>query len=157
MPSHAEISQRFDELEASFNAIEYKALSGVVSSVQRARDIVVWRQWAVGAASLIESVCGSASVQSKSFQVAYAKCHAGFVDELKGLFGIFQAAHDAYDRGFLFDLEIETTADVFGSFVAAAKQALKEGSKGCRSRHRVGGVGGRPEALCQSERLNRKR
>ena len=46
--------------------------------------------------------------------------------ELQQLFGVFQAARHDYDNDFLFDLEIETAADVFGSFVAAAKQAMKE-------------------------------
>ena len=31
--------------------------------------------------------------------------------------------------GFLFDLEVETAADVFGSFAAAAKHAMKENNK----------------------------
>ncbi len=45
------------------------------------------------------------------------------------LFGVFQAAREAYDNGFLFDLEVETAADVFGSFASAAKHAMKENKK----------------------------
>ena len=128
MISRTDISQRFDELEASFNAIQYKAPGRTVISDHSATDNVAWRQWAISAASLIESVCGSASVHSKAFQDVYANC-LGYRGRLKSLFGIFQAAHDAYDKGLLFDIEIETTADVFGSFVVAAKQAMKEQSK----------------------------
>ena len=55
----------------------------------------------------------------------HTECH-GYRAELQELYGVFQAARDAYDNDLLFDLEIQMAADIFGSFAAAAKQAAKE-------------------------------
>ena len=53
----------------------------------------------------------------------------GYRSELKQLYGVFQAARHDYDNDLLFDLEIQTAADIFGSFALAAKEAMKGGNK----------------------------
>ena len=54
---------------------------------------------------------------------------SSYRESLQGRFGMFQAAREAYDKDLLFDLEAQTAADVFGSFVVAAKEAMKENHK----------------------------
>ena len=119
MPSRDAISRRFAELEASFNAIQYRG--------DYASDSAAWQRWVTSAASLIRGVCGSDSTYSK--MLVESQLHSSFKRSLQELFGIFQAAREAYDNDLLFDLEIQTAADVFGSFATAAKQALKENNK----------------------------
>ena len=125
MPSRDAISQRFAELESVFNAIQYEAshLGGAY-----ARDRASWRRWTTSAASLIRGVCGPESTYCKVFDARCDECR-GKKSSLQELFGVFQAAREAYDKEFLFDLEVQTAADVFGSFAAAAKQAMKENKK----------------------------
>ena len=125
MPSRDAISQRFAELESAFNAIQYVPSE---FSDTAASDRAAWRRWTTGAASLIRGVCGPESTYCKVFDAGCARCK-GTKQALRELFGAFQAARDAYDSEFLFDLEVQAAADVFGSFVAAAKQAMKENSK----------------------------
>ena len=125
MPTRDAISQRFAELESVFNAIQYGAASfGTAYATDRAS----WRRWTTSAASLIRGVCGPESTYCKVFDAGCDGCH-GLKASLQELFGVFQAAREAYDKEFLFDLEVQTAADVFGSFAAAAKQAMKENNK----------------------------
>ena len=43
--------------------------------------------------------------------------------------GIFQSAKDAFDGGYVFNVELEVSGEIFGDFVALAKQSLAEGHK----------------------------
>ena len=128
MPSHDAISQRFAELEAAFSAIQYRAPGPNVIADHYATDQAAWCRWTASAASLIGGACGLGSTYFKTFDAMATGCHGGRRD-LQRLFGVFQAAYEAYDKDLLFDLEIETAADVFGSFVAVAQQAMKENNK----------------------------
>ena len=125
MPSRDAISQRFAELESVFNGIQYGPTK---FSVAYATDRASWRRWTTSAASLIRGVCGPESTYCKVFDAGCDGCN-GLKDSLQELFGVFQAAREAYDKEFLFDLEVQTAADVFGSFATAAKQAMKENKK----------------------------
>ena len=128
MPSRDVISQRFAELEAAFNAIQFNHRGPGVIGGDYAPDHAAWRRWTTSAGSLIKGVCGPESTYSGVFDAGCAECH-GARHQLQGLFGVFQAAREAYDKDLLFDLEVATAADVFGSFAAAAKHAMKENSK----------------------------
>ena len=93
-----------------------------------ATDRAAWRRWTTSAASLIRGVCGPESTYCDAFDAGCNTCH-GLKGNLQELFGVFQAAREAYDKDLLFDLEVATAADVFGSFAAAAQQAMKENNK----------------------------
>ena len=128
MLSRDAISKRFAELEAGFNAIQYRPPGPNVISDHYATDDAAWRRWTTSAASLIRGVCGPESTYFKVFDARCTGCHGGR-GNLQELFGVFEAAREAYDKDLLFDLEVATTADVFGSFAAAAKRAMKENNK----------------------------
>lgn len=119
------LSQRFAELDTAFQAIQFKAPGPNVLGDYYAADNAAWCRWTASAASLIKGVCGPDSTYFKTFDATATECRGGRSD-LQRLFGVFQAAHEAYDKDLLFDLETETAADVFGSFIAAAKAAMKE-------------------------------
>ena len=126
MPSRDAISGRFAELEAAFNAIQYSPPGSGVEDY--ATDHAAWRRWTTSVASLIRGVYGPESTYFREFDSGCTRCQGG-KSNLQGLLGVFQAAREAYDKDILFDLAIETAADVFGSFAAAAKQAMTENNK----------------------------
>lgn len=43
--------------------------------------------------------------------------------------GFFLSAKDDFENGYLFDVELRVSGEVFGDFVALAKQSLSEGHK----------------------------
>ena len=128
MPSREAISRRFTELGAAFGEIEYRAPGANVIGDHYATDETVWCRWTAAVAGLLRGVCGPDSTYFKTFDAMATGCQGGRRD-LRRMFGVFQAARDAYDKDLLFDLEMETAADVFGSFAVAAKQAMKENNK----------------------------
>lgn len=115
--------QRFIELEEAFGKMPYE--SGAMGKHVPNGE---WRKWATSAQSLIAAAFGSASFQSKNFNDLYEKCK-GFAAEVKGLDAVFQSSKDDYLGGYVFDVELRVSGEVFGDFVALARQALSEGKK----------------------------
>src|SRR5690606_14661403 len=48
---------------------------------------------------------------------------------VKVLQGIFQSAREDFEGGYIFDVDLRVSGEVFGDFVAMAKQALSDGYK----------------------------
>lgn len=101
--------------------------------VQRTHDSAyvefgVWLKWATSAESLIGAACGTQSPYYKNFSKAQSKCN-GRHESVKGLGGIFRSAKEAFDGGYLFDIERDVSAEIFGDFVVLAKRALAEDNK----------------------------
>ena len=88
----------------------------------------IWRKWATSAESLIKASCGADSPYYRNFIKAREVCDGG-EHRLKALAGIFQSAKEAFDGGYLFDVERDVSAEIFGDFVVLAKQALAEDNK----------------------------
>lgn len=88
----------------------------------------VWQKWATSVEALIGAACGQRSPYYKNFITVRAKCY-GAESDIKPLAGIFRSAKEAFDGNYLFDLEREVSAEVFGSFIVLAKQALAEDNK----------------------------
>ena len=88
----------------------------------------VWQKWATSAEALIGTVCRQHSPYYKNFTRVREKCD-GERFYIKSLAGIFRSAKEAFDGDYLFDLEREFSAEVFGSFIVLAKQALTEDNK----------------------------
>ena len=53
----------------------------------------------------------------------------GYQSEVQALQGIFQSAKEAFEGGYVFDVELTISGEIFGDFVVLAKQALAEGQK----------------------------
>ena len=88
----------------------------------------IWEKWATSVESLIKASCGADSPYYFHFIKAREKC-GGSASRLKILAGIFQSAKEAFDGGYLFDVERDISAEIFGDFVVLAKQALAEDNK----------------------------
>ena len=88
----------------------------------------IWEKWVTSVESLIKTACGADSPYYFNFIKAREKCRGGEI-ELKALAGIFQSAKEAFDGGYLFDVERDISAEIFGDIVVLAKQALAEDNK----------------------------
>ena len=88
----------------------------------------VWQKWATSAESLIGAVCGTQSPYYKNFSMERERCN-GDHHEVKALVGIFRSAKEAFDGGYIFDIERDVSAEIFGDFVVLAKRALLEDNK----------------------------
>ena len=91
-------------------------------------DADIWQKWATSVEALIGAACGQHSPYCKNFIRAEEACNGGEL-AIKSLAGIFRSAKEAFDGNYLFDLEREVSAEVFGSFIVLAKQALTEDNK----------------------------
>ena len=88
----------------------------------------IWEKWSTSVESLIRASCGEDSPYYKNFRQELGTC-SGYESEIKTLTGIFRSAKEAFEGGYLFDIERDITAEIFGDFVVLAKQALAEDNK----------------------------
>jgi hypothetical protein len=120
------ILKRFEELQGQSNSLPFRANSGGMSGSHVAPGI--WQQWATSAQSLIRAACGEQSPHYTNFVTAFGRC-SGYDDQVKVLQGIFSSAREDFRGGYVFDVDLRISGEVFGDFVAMAKHALGEGHK----------------------------
>ncbi|QJR16714.1 DUF4145 domain-containing protein [Usitatibacter palustris] len=88
----------------------------------------LWEQWATSAQSLIRAVFGEVSPHYQNFVKALSDC-SGYDHQVHVLKGIFQSAKEDFDGGYVFNVDLRVSGEVFGDFVTLARQALSEGHK----------------------------
>jgi hypothetical protein len=115
---------RYEELNSAF-AYQIFVLNTDKNSIS---PNGAWHQWATSAQLLIESTYGQRSPQARNFETNYKSC-VGYEGQVRGLFSIFQSARDDFCKGFSGDAELRISGEVFGDFVALAKQSLSESHK----------------------------
>lgn len=120
------ILKRFEELQGQSNSLPFRPNSGGMSGSYVPAGI--WQQWATSAQSLIRAACGEKSPHYINFVNSFDKCN-GFDDQVKVLQGIFSSAREDFRGGYVFDVDLRVSGEVFGDFVAMAKQALSDGHK----------------------------
>ena len=112
-------AKRFNELEAEFRAIPYNndyAAAGV------------WEKWATSAESLLLAACKENSPHYTNF-VKSLETSSNYRSEIESLGGIFLSAKEAFEANYLFDVERDVSAEIFGDFVVLARRALAENNK----------------------------
>jgi len=123
---NAVFARRFAELVAAFAALPFQPNGGGMSGTNVATGD--WKRWGTSAQSLILAVYGETSPHYQNFLQAFKKC-SGYDYDVHALRGIFLAAKDDFDGGYVFNVDLRVSGEVFGDFVALAKQALSEGHK----------------------------
>jgi hypothetical protein len=118
-------SRRFAELEEYFAAMPYRNYGSVTG---RYVPDGFWRKWATSAENLIKAAFGDGSPHYKRFAELYAHTGQG-EDSVKALHAVFAAAKDDFDGGYVFDVDLRVSGEVFGDFVGLARQALSDGHK----------------------------
>ena len=117
--------RRFNELNESFKKLPYE--SGKHDS-SRWVPHGKWEHWGTSAQNLILAVFGENSPHYKNFLQAYSKC-TGFDHHVDTLHAIFLAAKEDFDGGYVFNVELSISGEVFGDFVSLAKESLASGHK----------------------------
>ena len=119
----SQISQRFKELEDQGKAIP---LDGSGSRYASAGPFYAW---AASVLSLLQGVFGENSPHALRFKAELDRIVNNYINErhLQAIRGIFLGAKSDFDGGYIFNVEVALTGEVFGDFVTAAKAALSEG------------------------------
>jgi hypothetical protein len=117
--------RRFKELETKFNALPFQSNYDTSGTHVPSGP---WQQWATSAQNLILAVFGETSPHYTNFIAAFKKC-GGYDYQVNVLKGIFLSAKEDFEGGYVFDVDLRVAGEVFGDFVALARQALSEGHK----------------------------
>lgn len=119
-------SRRFQELHDAGHSLQYSRnqLGGSDRYVPHGQ----WEKWANSALSLIKAVFSEQSPQYRNFTRIYKECR-GFEDTVKSMIGVFDSAKEDFDGGYVFNVQLMVSGEIFGDFVGIAKQALSEGHK----------------------------
>ena len=118
-------ARRFIELNDAVAKLPYQARSGMSGEYVQGG---LWRQWATSAQSLIGSVYGEQSPHFLNFTKLYQNC-GGARSDISGLNAVFRSAKEDFEGGYVFNVDLRISGEVFGDMVALAKQALSEGHK----------------------------
>jgi hypothetical protein len=87
-----------------------------------------FNRWASSSQNLIGLVFGRESDHYQNF-TAHMKKFNGWKSGFDYALGVLQSAFDDWQRGFYRKLEVQITGEVFGDFVALAKESLNQGHK----------------------------
>lgn len=118
-------SRRFSELEEAYRKLPYtKGEYDPIRYVPGSQ----WQQWATSAQNLIRAVYGDESPHYTNFLSAYDKCN-GYEHFVTALGAIFLSAKEDFEGGYVFNVELRISGEVFGDFVVLARQSLSEGYK----------------------------
>ena len=117
-------SRRFQELEANFDSlpIEYNEYGG------GSYPSGTWERWATSSQNLIKAVYGVDSPHYENFVRSMQECD-GHTFEVDVLRGVFASAKEDFEGGYVFNIELMVSGEIFGDFLVLAKQALAEGHK----------------------------
>jgi hypothetical protein len=119
------IADRYSELGEELKQISFTQSPTGLGAYSKDGN---WQKWATSAQSLIETTFGVSSAHARNFLSLYQKCF-GSDYEVKALFAVFQSAKDDFHAGFAGNIDLRVSGEVFGDFVALAKQALSESHK----------------------------
>ena len=87
-----------------------------------------WMEWATSCQNLIKATFGNDSPHYTNFAETMSECR-GSAYEVNALKGVFRSAKEDFEGGYVFNVELRVSGEVFGDFVALAKQSLSEGHK----------------------------
>lgn len=118
--------RRFAELATQVEELPRRPNGGGMSGTSIPGG--AWQQWATSAQSLILAIFGRDSPHYENFVAAFEKC-AGYDYEVAVLNGVFLSAKADFDGGYVFNVDLRVSGEVFGDFVGLAKNALSEGHK----------------------------
>jgi hypothetical protein len=123
MKQDVRIQTRFAELE--------KAMTSVCLRKDEEGSYVddeSWQKWSTSVLNLLHTAFGQDSVHFNNFKTIHDKFD-GYPSNLESARGVFRAAKEDFDGGYVFSLEQAVSGEIFGDFVALAKQSLADGHK----------------------------
>jgi hypothetical protein len=117
-------AQRFQELAVSRVRLPFHKTSMGTTIVPDGE----WQGWATSVQSLLRAVFTETGEHYVNFCGAYNKCR-GAAHQVRTLFHIFTSAKEDFEGGYVFNVELRVSGEVFGDFVTLARTALDEGHK----------------------------
>jgi hypothetical protein len=120
---HEIFSKRFAELE-----IESETFPFTPDGSSRYVPTGKWQKWGTSVQNILLAVYGEQSPQYKNFLKAYESC-GGYEYEINTLKGIFLSAKEDFDGGYVFNVDLRVSGEVFGDLISLSKQSLSEGFK----------------------------
>ena len=117
-------SRRFKELDKKFTTIPTRSSDYGGSYYPEGS----WQQWATSCQNLIRAVYGVDSPHYENLAAAMARCD-GSDHRVNVIRGVFLSAQEDFEGGYVFNVELTVSGEVFGDFVVLARQALVEGNK----------------------------
>ncbi|WP_229467566.1 DUF4145 domain-containing protein [Massilia sp. Mn16-1_5] len=87
-----------------------------------------WQGWATSAQSLLRAVFGDSGQHYINFTATYNDCK-GYAYEILAMFDILNSAKEDFEGGYVFNVDLRVSGEVFGDFVGLARTALNEGHK----------------------------
>ena len=116
-------SQRFQELQKKSETLPF---------IEKHRVVRVpsgnWENWATSVQNLIKAVFGENSPHYVNFTKILDQC-TGDKSRINSLQGIFKSAKEDFEGGYVFNVDLTISGEVFGDFIVLAKQSLSEGYK----------------------------
>lgn len=89
-----------------------------------------WHKWSTNVLNLLENAGMQTHLQNFRHIYNHSRERRGLMTtDLDAAFGVFNAAKEDYEHGYVFSLERAVSGEVFGEFVLLAKQTLDEGHK----------------------------
>lgn len=117
------IQKRFDELEQTANQVRVRQ-----SDSGKFVEPESWQKWSAGVLHLLSTAFGPQSVHFQNLKKVHDS-YRGYAHSFEAARGIFHAAKEDYEGGYVFFLEKAVSGEVFGDFVLLAKKSLDEGHK----------------------------
>jgi hypothetical protein len=87
-----------------------------------------WEGWATSVENLIKAVYGERSPHYANFCKAYEGSR-GNESDIRKLVSLFRSAKTDFEGGYVFNVDLRVSGEIFGDFVVLAKQCLSEGQK----------------------------
>jgi hypothetical protein len=121
-----QFARRFTELEQESESLPFHPNSGGRTGSHVPTGI--WQKWATSCQNLIKAVFGSDSPHYQNFTKSFDNC-AGYDYDIKALQGFFRSAKEDFDGGYVFNVDLRVSGEVFGDFISMARHSLNEGHK----------------------------
>lgn len=85
--------------------------------------------WVTNAHNLIIDACGKKSPYNSNFTRAYNSGRSSDGETLRKLYSIFLSAKDDFNGGYIFNVDLRVSGEIFGDFIKLSKEALANGHK----------------------------
>lgn len=130
MQRAARIQVRFKELEDAIKSVQIVTSPGRFGEGQKHVESSSWQKWSTSVLSLLKTVFGTDSPHLRNFMKVYDQTKPYTpLNVFHAAQGVFHAAKEDYEGGYVFSLETAISGEVFGDFIALAKQSLADGYK----------------------------
>lgn len=125
------IIRRFNELNTKAEAVLAAKVVDFVTLEGKQHYKVpsdMYKEWATNVLNLLHRTFGESSIHYKNFAEHYLQFE-GWVSNFNDSYGIFRAAREDYEGGYLFNIRTLAKAEVLADAISQAKELLASGYK----------------------------